>query len=69
MKRTLISVLLVLLILTGCSKTITCGECGKTKKGKTYTVEILGESVKEDICDDCIDTVKKLTELLGGKVK
>lgn len=69
MKRIIIFMLLALLTLTGCSKTITCGECGKTKKGKTYTVEVFGESAKEDICDDCIDTVKEFAELLGGKVK
>lgn len=59
----------LLLILVGCSKTVTCSECGKTKKGKTYTAEYLGETTKVDICDDCIEIVKPMIEALGGTIK
>ena len=69
MKKTIICALLALILLSGCSKKIVCGECGREASGKTYTVELWGFSTKEDICNDCIKNVKQLAKALGGSVK
>ena len=69
MKKWLLIVLLPMLLLTGCAKKVNCAECGQTKKGKTYTIEVLGQTRKADICDDCIDQVRSYVTLVGGKIK
>lgn len=67
--KKLLCAIIAILLLTGCGKTITCGECGETKKGKTYTITFLGTSTEEDICDDCIKNAKPIIEALGGTVE
>lgn len=68
MKKPL-TILLVLLMLTGCSKKITCGECHQTKKGQHYTLTALGMTIEEDVCDDCIKNIKSAASALGLTVK
>lgn len=67
--KKLLALLLVLMMLTGCSKKVNCNECHQLKNGKTYTVTMLGVSLEEDICDDCIKTVRALANAIGASVK
>lgn len=62
MFKKIITVAMLVLILTGCAKTITCDICGQQKKGKTYEQEVFGVKVEMDICNDC----KKGMEDLAG---
>ena len=69
MKKIILVLCVMMILLAGCSRTITCDECGERKKGKTYKITYAGETVKEDICNDCIKFVKPLVEMLGGTIK
>lgn len=58
-----------LVLLTGCTKTTICAECGEVKKCKQYSVEFAGEKAREYICDDCYTLLKGLLPLTGGSIK
>lgn len=65
----LLAALIALLVVTGCSKTTTCEECGQVKKCKRYTVVMLGETKKAYLCDECHLLALGLLPLVGGTIK
>ena len=72
MKRSivvLLTALTVLLAVTGCTKVTTCEECGRVQKCKRYTIEMLGETKKVYLCEDCHILALGLVPIVGGTVK
>ena len=76
MKKTLRRVAVVVSMATimtasfaGCAKKTTCASCEQEKKCNKYEISFEGEKSTNWICDDCIDTYKSLTQLVGGTIK
>ncbi len=67
--KKILAVIGVVLVLTGCSKKVTCAWCGEEAKGKTYTITFDDETGRVDLCDECAEDLLPWYEDLGGTVK
>ena len=55
--------LVLMLSLTACSRTFTCGICLEEKNGKQYVNQFLEEEIV--ICPDCYNEMKQLATMFG----
>ncbi|MGN1458365.1 MAG: hypothetical protein ACI4XP_10510 [Acutalibacteraceae bacterium] len=55
---------ILLMALTACSHTFTCGVCHQEKTGNSHKTQILGQEI--EICDDCYNLGNNIANGLLG---